>query len=124
MLDRVGGSMREVGVIVRHHHERWDGGGYPDGLAGEAIPVASRIIAGCDALNARITTRSYRAALPLETALGELHRCAGSQFDPRVVAAVSGVLAASSAELPHAEPAADGAWRDAPAGVALVALRP
>ena len=45
MLDRVGGFMREVGVIVRAHHERWDGGGYPDGLAGEAIPLEARIIA-------------------------------------------------------------------------------
>jgi HD-GYP domain-containing protein (c-di-GMP phosphodiesterase class II) len=93
MLDRVGGFMRDVGVIVRHHHECWDGGGYPDGLAGDAIPVSSRIVACCDALNAMTTTRSYRRAVPVEQALAELRRCAGSQFDPRVVAAVGAVLA-------------------------------
>ena len=63
MLDRVGGFMREVGRIVRSHHERWDGGGYPDGLAGEAIPLEARIIAACDAWNAMTTTRAYRRAL-------------------------------------------------------------
>src|SRR5579884_3434917 len=64
MLDRVGGFMRDVGRIVRSHHERWDGGGYPDGLAGEAIPLESRIIACCDTWNAMRTDRSYRQALP------------------------------------------------------------
>jgi putative nucleotidyltransferase with HDIG domain len=92
MLDRVGGFMRDVGVIVRHHHERWDGGGYPDGLAAEAIPLSSRIVACCDTLNAMTTTRSYRRAVPVERALAELRRCSGSQFDPRVVAAVEAVL--------------------------------
>ena len=56
MLDRVGGFMREVGVIVRAHHERWDGGGYPDGLAGTAIPLEARIIAACDSWNAMTPT--------------------------------------------------------------------
>jgi putative nucleotidyltransferase with HDIG domain len=92
MLDRVGGFMRDVGVIVRHHHERWDGAGYPDGLAGEAIPLSSRIVACCDALNAMTTTRPYRRAISVERALAELRRCSGSQFDPRVVAAVRAVL--------------------------------
>ena len=64
MLDRVGGFMREVGLIVRSHHERWDGGGYPDGLAGEAIPLEARIIAVCDSWNAMRTDRAYRKALP------------------------------------------------------------
>jgi putative nucleotidyltransferase with HDIG domain len=91
MLDRVGGFMREVGVIVRHHHERWDGGGYPDRLAGSAIPLEARIVACCDTLNAITTDRSYRKASPLGAALAELQRCAGSQFDPQVVAAVIAV---------------------------------
>ena len=88
MLDRVGGVMREVGLIVRGSHERWDGGGYPDGLAGEAIPLEARIIAACDAYNAMTTTRPYRNALDPATAAAELVRCAGTQFDPKVVEAV------------------------------------
>ena len=58
MLDRVGGTMSEVGAIVRGSHERWDGGGYPDGLKGDAIPLEARIICACDAYNAMTTTRS------------------------------------------------------------------
>jgi putative nucleotidyltransferase with HDIG domain len=88
MLDRVGGFMRDVGRIVRSHHERWDGGGYPDGLAGEMIPIESRIIACCDAWNAMRTDRPYRKALSHQDALAELETNAGSQFDPRVVAAL------------------------------------
>jgi putative nucleotidyltransferase with HDIG domain len=85
MLDRVGGFMSDVGRIVRSHHERWDGGGYPDGLSGDAIPLEARIIACCDSYNAMTTDRSYRAALPPGVAAAELSRCAGTQFDPRVV---------------------------------------
>jgi putative nucleotidyltransferase with HDIG domain len=84
MLDRVGGFMRTVGLIVRSHHERWDGGGYPDGLAGEQIPLEARIISCCDSWNAMTTTRSYRAAMPLEAAVAEIRAGAGGQFDPRV----------------------------------------
>ena len=87
MLDRVGGFMRHVGLIVRSHHERWDGRGYPDGLAGEAIPLEARIIACCDSWNAMRTDRSYRKALSYEVALAELLANAGHQFDPRIVAA-------------------------------------
>jgi putative nucleotidyltransferase with HDIG domain len=99
MLDRVGGFMREVGVIVRSHHERWDGGGYPDRLAGEAIPLEARIIACCDAWNAMTTTRAYRAALPDDVAADELRANAGTQFDPAIVAIV---LAIGAADLPAA----------------------
>ena len=87
MLDRVGGFMRNVGLIVRSHHERWDGRGYPDGLAGEAIPLEARIISCCDSWNAMRTDRSYRKALAYEVALAELLANAGHQFDPGIVAA-------------------------------------
>ncbi len=85
MLDRVGGFMREVGIIVRSHHERWDGGGYPDGVAGEQIPLEARIITCCDTWNAMRTDRPYRQALSHDVAVAELVANAGGQFDPYVV---------------------------------------
>ncbi len=85
MLDQVGGVLREVGQIVRSSHERWDGGGYPDGLAGEDIPIESSIVAACDAFNAMTTHRPYRRALSLEEAIAELRENAGAQFAPRIV---------------------------------------
>jgi putative nucleotidyltransferase with HDIG domain len=88
MLERVGGVLSEVGIIVRHHHERWDGRGYPDRIAGEAIPLAARIICVCDAYSAMTTNRAYRAAMPLADAVAELERCSSEQFDPGVVAAL------------------------------------
>jgi putative nucleotidyltransferase with HDIG domain len=93
MLERIGGFMREIGRIVRASHERWDGGGYPDGLRGEAIPIEARIVCACDAFNAMTTTRSYRTALSVSRATAELERCAGSQFDPRVVEGLLTVVA-------------------------------
>jgi putative nucleotidyltransferase with HDIG domain len=87
MLDRIGGFMREVGLIVRSHHERWDGGGYPDELAGDKIPLESRIISCCDTWNAMRTDRPYRKALPHDEAVAELRSCAGTQLDPHVVEA-------------------------------------
>jgi putative nucleotidyltransferase with HDIG domain len=92
MLERVGGVMGEIGQIVRSHHERWDGGGYPDGLRGEDIPLEARIISCCDAFNAMTTTRSYRAAMPQTVAVGELVENEGTQFDPRVVRALIAVV--------------------------------
>jgi putative nucleotidyltransferase with HDIG domain len=92
MLDRVGGFMTEVGRIVRSHHERWDGGGYPDGLAGEAVPIEARIITCCDAWNAMRTDRVYRKALSYEVALTELLCNNGTQFDPHVVAGLLRVV--------------------------------
>jgi HD-GYP domain-containing protein (c-di-GMP phosphodiesterase class II) len=83
----------KVGQVVRGSHERWDGGGYPDGLAGEQIPLESRIVSTCDAFNAMTTTRSYRQALPTAEAIAELRRCTGAQFDPQVVDAVLRVVA-------------------------------
>ena len=82
MLERVGGVLAEVGIIVRHHHERWDGRGYPDGIAGEAIPLAARIICVCDAYSAMTTNRPYRAALPVADAVAELERCSGDAVRP------------------------------------------
>jgi len=76
---------------VLFHHERWDGDGYPDGLAAEEIPIEARIVCAADALSAMTAHRSYRSARSLEEALAELEACAGSQFDPRVVAAVTTV---------------------------------
>jgi HD-GYP domain-containing protein (c-di-GMP phosphodiesterase class II) len=85
MLKRVGGMLGEVGRLVRSCHERYDGLGYPDGLAAEAIPVEARIVCCCDAFNAMTTDRPYRAALSLGEALGELRAHRGTQFDPGVV---------------------------------------
>jgi len=92
MLSQVGGFMRDVGLLVRSHHERWDGRGYPDGLAGEEIPLEARIIACCDSWNAMRTDRVYRKALPLEVALAELTGNAGTQFDPRLVEALLPII--------------------------------
>jgi response regulator RpfG family c-di-GMP phosphodiesterase len=81
-----------VRLLVRHGHEHWDGGGYPDQLAGEHIPLGSRIILACDAFDAMTSDRPYRAALPQSDAREELRRFSGSQFDPRIVEALLGVL--------------------------------
>jgi diguanylate cyclase (GGDEF)-like protein len=86
-------SLRDVASIVRSSHERWDGAGYPDRLAGEGIPLGARIIGVCDAFDAMTTTRPYRKAMSEAEAVAELRRCAGAQFDPRVVAAFERVLA-------------------------------
>jgi HD-GYP domain-containing protein (c-di-GMP phosphodiesterase class II) len=79
------GTMRSAVPGVLHHHERWDGGGYPAGYAGEAIPAEACILAVVDAFDAMTSDRPYRAALPTERALAELERCSGTQFDPDVV---------------------------------------
>ena len=76
-----------VAKLVRHSHERWDGDGYPDRLAGPAIPLGARIVAVCDAFDAMISERPYRGARNFQEGLVELTGCAGSQFDPAVVAA-------------------------------------
>jgi HD-GYP domain-containing protein (c-di-GMP phosphodiesterase class II) len=83
-------ELDRVAELVRHSHERWDGLGYPDGLAGTEIPVASRIVLACGALDAMRSDRPYRRALDRGTAIGELRDGAGSQFDPDVVAACVG----------------------------------
>ena len=78
-------ALAPVGALVRSSHERYDGGGYPDGLAAEEIPLGSRIVAVCDEFDAMTTDRSYRSAMSADDALAELHACAGGQFDPIVV---------------------------------------
>ena len=98
MLDRVGGLLGRVGQIVRSCHERWDGGGYPDGLTGEEIPLAARIVFACDAYNAMTTDRPYRQGMPSEAALAELRDNAGTQFDPWVVAGLIRVIERGAAE--------------------------
>ena len=92
MLDRVGGLLGSVGEIVRSCHERWDGKGYPDGLKGEEIPLAARIVFTCDAYNAMTTDRVYRPAMSRDEALLELTTNAGTQFDPTIVAALERVI--------------------------------
>jgi HD-GYP domain-containing protein (c-di-GMP phosphodiesterase class II) len=92
LLDQIGGFMEDVGTIVRATHERFDGGGYPDGLAGHQIPLEARIVSCCDAFSAMTTDRSYRAARPARQALAELCACSGTQFDPAVVEATIAVV--------------------------------
>jgi ribonuclease P protein subunit RPR2 len=81
----------EAKAVVRSHHERWDGGGYPDGLAGEEIPLAARVFAVADALDALTTDRPYRPAASLAEARAAIAAGAGTQFDPAVVAALARV---------------------------------
>ncbi len=97
MLNQVGGLLADVGELVRSCHEHWDGRGYPDRLAGEGIPLVARIVCACDAWSAMTTDRSYRAALPHAAAVAELRRCAGTQFDPAVVAALIAVVGSRGA---------------------------
>jgi HD-GYP domain-containing protein (c-di-GMP phosphodiesterase class II) len=85
MLESLG--VDPVAEWVLHHHERWDGAGYPDGVYGEQIPLGARIIFVADAYDAMTSDRVYRRRLTAQDALAELQRCAGTQFDPEVVAA-------------------------------------
>ncbi len=78
-------SLAHLAPIIRSEHERWDGKGYPDGLSGEEIPLASRIIFACDSFHAMISDRPYREALGVREALEELGRNSGTQFDPAAV---------------------------------------
>jgi HD-GYP domain-containing protein (c-di-GMP phosphodiesterase class II) len=88
LLEQVGGLIGHVGRLVRSCHERWDGRGYPEGLAGEEIPLIARIVCACDAYSAMTTDRPYRAARSREEALAELRRCSGTHFDPAVADAI------------------------------------
>ena len=103
MLDSLG--VDPVADLVLHHHERWDGAGYPDGLAGEQIPLGARIIFVTDAYDAMTSDRVYRAKRSAHAALAELRRCAGTQFDPGIVAAFTEELGVSSSVEAVREPA-------------------
>ena len=94
MLERLRDS--ELQTWIRSHHERIDGAGYPDGLAGDAIPLAARILAVADSYEAMTSRRPYRQPMQVEQALTELKRCAGSQFDTDVVEAFTRVLKSKS----------------------------
>lgn len=96
MLRRIGGLLAQVAPIVRGHHERFDGAGYPDGLAADAIPIEARVITACDSFSAMTTDRSYRRGMSHGEALAELERCTPGQFDPRVVAALVTSLAGAA----------------------------
>jgi diguanylate cyclase (GGDEF)-like protein/putative nucleotidyltransferase with HDIG domain len=92
MLERIE-KLSSVLPLIRSAHERWDGTGYPDRIAGEAIPLGARVICACDAFHAMVSDRPYRSALAVTEAVEEVRRCAGSQFDPAVVAALLAELA-------------------------------
>jgi putative nucleotidyltransferase with HDIG domain len=100
--------LEDVSRIVRHHHERWDGAGYPDGLAGEAIPLGARIFAVADSFDAMTSDRPYRRAMSVDEARREVARCRGTQFDPIVVDAFMGIapkrLESIADDAPHAFP--------------------
>ena len=90
--ERMVGGMTGLGrlaPVIRAHHERWDGAGYPDGLAGEEIPLGARIVFVCDAFDAITTARRYSPKRTVAYAVGELRRGAGSQFDPMAAAALA-----------------------------------
>jgi diguanylate cyclase (GGDEF)-like protein len=95
--------LRAVAPLVRSSHERWDGGGYPDGVAGREIPLAARIVAACDAYDAMTTDRVYRPAMSAADARAELVACAGSQFDPAVVNALIAELMEPHRQHPMAD---------------------
>jgi diguanylate cyclase (GGDEF)-like protein len=95
-------ALEEIGPMVRGAHERWDGQGYPDGLAAHEIPLGARVVAVCDAYHAMITQRPYKDAMDPLLALNELRRCAGTQFDPDVVEAFALALLDDAAGLPPA----------------------
>ncbi len=103
------GFLNDAVPAIRHHHERFDGKGYPDGLRGEDIPLGARIIHVADAFDSMLTTRVYRPARPAQEALGELRRMAGSQFCPRCVSALEAIvgIAPPASEAPRAESAAE-----------------
>jgi HD-GYP domain-containing protein (c-di-GMP phosphodiesterase class II) len=99
-------ALAGVAQLVRWSHERVDGGGYPDGLQADEIPLGARIVAVCDAFNAMTSNRPYKRALGIDEAIAELQRSCGTHFDSDVVAAFRAELAAPASERAMARPAA------------------
>jgi len=93
-------ALKKLKPLIRHHQEFYNGTGYPDGLHGEAIPLACRILAVVDTFDAMTTDRPYRKALPVEAAIAELHRCSGSQFDPKIVDVFIRILEKEALRMP------------------------
>jgi putative nucleotidyltransferase with HDIG domain len=100
MLSRIR-LWHELAPIVHHHHEWWDGSGYPDGISGTEIPLEARIIGLCDAYDTITSARSYKPALPLDQALHEIESHAGTQFDPDLVGIFSGLVREGVIEVPE-----------------------
>ncbi len=122
IIAAAGPSLERIGPLVRSSHERWDGNGYPDGLAREEIPLGSRIITICDSFRAMLDERVYKRAMSLEDALDELRRCAGTQFDPHLVEVFCRLVSErSDGDRPTAAPAP--AARPAPAAGRLATAR-
>jgi two-component system cell cycle response regulator len=105
-------ALRPVARLVRSSHERWDGGGYPDGLSGAEIPLGSRVIAVCDAFDAMVSERSYDAARSTGAALAELRENAGTQFDPEVVEALCEHVEGHSEDESVSSPKASASVKD------------
>jgi HD-GYP domain-containing protein (c-di-GMP phosphodiesterase class II) len=108
-------GLTEIAPWIRHHHERWDGRGYPDGVAGEDIPIASRILAAADSLDAMTQDRSYQRTLSWPEAIMEIRANRGTQFDPQVADALVDILvrreAAGENQVPE-QAASDSAWEE------------
>jgi HD-GYP domain-containing protein (c-di-GMP phosphodiesterase class II) len=115
-------ALRPVAAIVRASHERWDGHGYPDGLAGDRVPLAARIVAVCDAFDAMTTDRCYRPARSEQEACDELRRDAGHHFDPAVVTAFLAEIDLRDAVPDAREPASDTPRTERAAAVAARVL--
>src|SRR5438034_2785876 len=96
-------ALKDIASIIRHHHERWDGSGYPDGLAGDDIPLEAGIVGLADAWDAMTTDRPYHRALTFEEAAEEIRRGRGTQFSPAVVDAFFGMLRRRPVDLPVTE---------------------
>jgi diguanylate cyclase (GGDEF)-like protein len=100
IIAAAGPSLEQIAPLVRASHERWDGRGYPDALEGEEIPLGARIIAICDSFHAMLDERPYKPAMSLADALAELRRCAGTQFDPRLVQIFCTIVANRTSGIP------------------------
>lgn len=106
-------GLRDLAPLIRATHERWDGGGYPDGISGAEIPLAARIVAACDSYDAMVTERPYSPAMDGDDAVAEVEACAGSQFCPQAAAALVRSIGGGGAVVPvesapPAEPPATG----------------